>query len=62
MLDKLTKLLLRAVGCTFAPSPKPSSHCYIAASQSLFKYCFVRCSSELTALPPLKRFVNSFLN
>ena len=36
MLDKLPKLVSRAVGLTFAASPKPFSHFQIVAGLSVF--------------------------
>ena len=51
LLDKLQKLICRAVGTSLAASLKPLVHCRNVASLSLFyRYYFVRCSSELAQL------------
>ena len=53
LLDKLQKRICRTVGPLLAASLEPVAHRRNVASLSLFyRYCFGRCSSELTQLVP----------
>ena len=54
LLDKLQKQICRIVGPSLAASLEPLTHCRNVARLSLFyRYCFVRCCSELTQLVQL---------
>ena len=54
LLDKLQKLICRAVGPSLAASLEPLAHRRNVARSSLFyRYYFCRCSSELAQLVPL---------
>ena len=54
LLEKLQKRICRTVGSSLTASLEPSAHRLNVASLSLFyRYCFVRCSSELAQLVPL---------
>ena len=54
LLDKLQKWICRIAGPSLAASLEPLAHRRNVASLSLFyRYCFGRCSSELTQLVPL---------
>ena len=55
LLDKLQKRICKTVGSSLAASLEPLTHHRNVASSSLFyRYCFVRCLSELAQLVPLR--------
>ena len=54
LLDKLQKRICRTVGPSRAKSIEPLAHCKnVASSSHFYRYCFGRCSSELSQLVPL---------
>ena len=54
LLDKLQKRISQTVGPSFAASLEPLAYCGNMASLSLFyRYCYGRCSAELSQLVPL---------
>ena len=54
LLDKLQKCICRTVGPSLAAFLEPLTHSQNVASLSHFyRYCFVKCSSELAKLFPL---------
>ena len=54
LLDKLQKQISQTVGPSFAASLEPLAYCGNMASLSLFyRYCYGRCSAELSQLVPL---------
>ena len=54
MCNQLLLGMCRIVDPSLAASLEPLAHCRNVASLSLFyRYCFGRCSSELTQLVPL---------